>query len=148
MELHGPHALVESPESLLIFPPPHHTSGLPWKRAPDILGLFLPSSSDREKGPHPMSQPQLVGPMGDISSDRHTAQPARPRLFLISGLAFWSVSEPAGLSAVRNNCPVSPSSPGCTRPIRSSGAGQGQRVDGPISPVPPRTLHGTVKLGI
>lgn len=55
-----------------------------------------------------MSQPQLVGPMGDISSDRHTAQPARPRLFLISGLAFWSVSEPAGLSAVQN-CPVSPS---------------------------------------
>lgn len=139
---------TRSPESLLSFPPPQHTSGLPWKRAPDILGLFLPSSSEREKGPHPTNQPRLVGPMGDISSDSHTAQPAQPRLFRISGPAFWSVSEPAGLSVVQNNCPASPSPPGCTRPIRSSGAGQGQRVEGPISPTHPWILHGTVKLGI
>ena len=78
---------------------------LPWKRAPDILGLFLPSSSEREKGPHPTNQSRLVGPMGDISSDSHTAQPAQPRLFPISGLAVWSVSEPAGLSVVQEQLP-------------------------------------------
>lgn len=88
---------TRGPESLLGFPPLHHTSGLPWKRAPDILRLFLPSSSDGERGPHPTSQPHLVGPTGDISSDRHTAQPAQPTppglgtSLLVSLRTCWAV---------------------------------------------------------
>ena len=102
-EFRGPHALVESPEtprgpeSLLGFPLSHHTSGLLWKRAPDILRVFLLNLSDGEKGPHLMSQPQLVGCMGDTHSSERPAQPAQPTLprlgtsFLVSLRTCWTV---------------------------------------------------------
>lgn len=100
-EFRGPHALVESPETQGVLNPCsvflHHTTHLVSSgKGPLTSSVFLPSSSDGEKGPHPMSQPQLVGRTGDISSDRPAppAQPTPPGLgtsFLFSLRTCWAV---------------------------------------------------------